>query len=185
MQIPSPNYQQRERLFDEVFQSGVAPYRETVVLDLYRLVTGRQLDAIKPYFATDSPYRGTYSGASGLFTADKPDTTSAEVLGTLGFERAPSPSYLIRYGFSGDAAMLDRVQHPGFQQEFAQATDIAKHEFSQDCRYYLESHGMLSDSQALAWPSVSGARVGVSGLTYMVLPPFSGALQLRDYDRVA
>lgn len=185
MPIPSPNYQHRIGFFGEVFQSGVAPYRDTRVLDVYRLVAGRQLDEIKPYFATDLPYRGTYSGASGLFTTDRPDATSAEVLGTLGFNSAPSPSYLIRFGFSGDAVMLDRVQHSGFQQEFTQATGIAKHEFSQDCRYYLESHGMVSDSQALAWASASGARLGISALTYMVLPPFSGALQFRDYHCIA
>jgi hypothetical protein len=185
MHIPSSNYEQRAKLFDEVFQSGVEPYQDTAVLDLYRLVTGRQLEEIKPYLATDTPYRGTYSGASGLFTTDKQGITSAEVLGTLGYERAPSPSFVLHYGFSGDAVFLDRVRHSGFQHDFTQATGHTKHEFSQDCRYYLESHRMISDVQALAWISPPGAALGITGLTYLILPPFSGALQYRDYDPVA
>ncbi|NOS70958.1 MAG: hypothetical protein HOP33_13635 [Verrucomicrobia bacterium] len=173
------------KLFDEVFQSGVTPYQETKVLDVYRLVTGREFDEIQPYLGTDKPYRGAYSGASGLFTTEKSELTSAEVLGRLGYERAPSPSIVLHYGFSGDAVFMDRVRHSGFQHDFTLATGHAKHEFSQDCRYYLESHGMISGVQALAWISPSGAALGVSGYTYLVLPPFSGALQYRDYDRVA
>ena len=183
--IPSPNYDSRVALFDQVFQSGVAPYQQTAVLDVYRLVTGRELDEIKPYLGTNAPYRSTYSGASGLFTTDKRDITSAEVLGVLGFASAPSPSFVLHYGFSGDAVYLDRIQHRGFKQQFTQATGLTRHEFSQDCRYYLESHGMISGVQALAWDSPSGAALGIPGHTYLILPPFSGALQHQDYDRVA
>jgi hypothetical protein len=144
--MPSNVYINREPLFDEVFKSGIAPYRTNTTLDL-------ELEEIKPYFANEYPYRGTYKGASGLFTADERDITSAEVLGTFGFQSAPSPSFLIHYEFSGDAVLLDQVQNPVFQEQFMQATGIAKHEFSQDCRYYLESHGSVSDVQSLAWKS--------------------------------
>jgi len=174
--IPSRNYDSRVKLFDEVFQSGVQPYQQNTVLDVYRLVTGRELGEIKPHFATDKPQRGTYPSASGLFTTDKKDITSAEVLGNLGFQNVPSQSFLLHYEFSGEVAFLDRVQHGEFQQQFTQATGLSKHEFSQDCRYYLESHGMISDVQALAWNSVSGMQLGITGQTYVVLPPFSGAL---------
>ena len=182
--IPSQNYYGRVNLFDEVFQSGVHPYQQNAVLDVYRLVTRRELDEIKPYFATDTPQRSTYSGASGLFTTNNKDITSAEVLGNLGFQNVPSPSFLLHYGFSGEAVFLDRVQHSGFQQQFTQATGLTKHEFSQDCRYYLESHGMISDVQALAWISVSGVKLGITGHTYVVLPPFSGALHYRGSFRL-
>jgi hypothetical protein len=165
------------KLFDEVFQSGVQPYQQNTVFDVYRLVTGRERDEIEPHFATDKLMRGTYPGASGLFTTDKKDITSAEVLGNLGFQNVPSPSFLLHYEFSGNAVFLDRVQHGEFQQQFTQATGLSKHEFSQDCRYYLESHGMISCVQALAWNSVSGMNLGITGHTYLVLPPFSGALR--------
>jgi hypothetical protein len=182
--IPSQNYDSRVKLFDEVFQSGVQPYQQNTALEVYRLVTGREFDEIKPYFATDKPLRGTYLGASGLFTTDKKDITSAEVLGNLGFQSAPSPSFLLHYKFSGEAVFLDRVQHGEFQQQFTHATGLSKHEFSQDCRYYLESHGMISDVQALAWNSVSGMKLGITGHTYVVLPPFSGALHYFDSFRL-
>src|SRR5438477_12883100 len=181
--IPSPRFHSRLDLFDQVFQSGVAPYRQTAVLDVYRLVTGRQLDEIKPYLGTDSPYRGTYSGASGLFTTDKSGIMSAEVLGAVGCANAPSPSFVLHYRFSGDAVFLDHIRHGGFQHQFTQATGLAKYEFSQDCRYYLESRGKISGIQALTWISPSGAALGITGHSYLILPPFSGALKYQNCER--
>jgi hypothetical protein len=186
MQIPSPNYGQREKLLEEVFQSGVHPYIQTTGVDLFRLVTGRQLEEIKPYLGTNVSYRASYPDAPGLFTSSKPELTSAEVLGTLGFQSAPSPSYVLNYYFSGDAVMLDRIQHIGFQQQFLAATGLDRHEFSRDCRFFLESRGLISDAQALAWASPSGAALGIGGYTFMILPPFSGALSYKNqYSQVA
>jgi hypothetical protein len=183
--MPSNDYANLIPLFQDVFQSGIAPYAQQTGLPLFRLVTGRQFEEIKPYFGTDSYYRGTYPGASGIFAAERPDLTSAEVLGSLGFDSAPSPSFLLQYDFSGSAVFLDRVTHSGFQEEFLAATGVARHAFSQDVRYYLESQGMLTDSHALAWVSASGAVLGAPGYTYMVLPPYSGALKPTQYYPIA
>ena len=38
---------------------------------------------------------------------------------------------------------------------------------------------MISNAQALAWVSPSGATLGANGYTFMVLPPYSGALSCR------
>lgn len=178
MSSPSINFTDRLPLFEEVFRSGVAPYTSAVDMDVYRLVTGREYEQIQPYYASDARYRGTYPTASGLFTADKVAATSAEVLGSISFALAPEPSYLLSYRFSGSAVRLDTVPNSTFQQEFLNASGPTKHEFSQDCRYYLESKGYLSESQALAWDSVSGQQLNIPSLIYMVLPPFSGGFDI-------
>lgn len=185
MAVPSINFDERQPLFEQVFQSGVAPFTTQIDnLDVYRLVTGREYAEIQPYYATDKPYRGVYPTASGLFTADKAAATSAEVLGSTSFATAPEPSYLLSYRFSGNAVRLDKIKNDRFETEFLSASGPTKHEFSQDCRYYLESKGYLPDSQALAWNSVSGQLLNVPSLTYMVLPPFSGALTYLGCERV-
>jgi hypothetical protein len=160
------------------------PYTQETGLPLYRLITGRTLDEIKPFFASDAPYRGTYSGASGIFTAERPDLTSAEVLGFLGFDAAPAPSYLIHYQFSGSGTYLDRVENPIFQEKFLSITGTAKHEFAQDCRFYLETAGHIAQTHALVWNSASGSAVGAPGYTYLILPPYSGALLYTTTERV-
>jgi hypothetical protein len=182
--MPSQEYSKLVPFFCEVFQSGVEPYSQPTALPVCRLVTGRQFDDIQPYFGTDLHYRGTYPGASGIFTSERPDLTSAEVLGTLGFESAPSPSFLLNYDFSGKAIYLDRITHSGFLEQFLAVTGADRHTFSQDVRYYLESEKLVTETDAIVWPSPSGDALGISGSTYLILPPYSGALHAKNFDKI-
>ena len=119
MDIPSSNYPLREPLFQEVFQSGVAPYIQTTGVDVFRLVTRRQLEENQalPGNRQAVPWRLPRRIWSVHERQALPNLCRGS--GTLGFQSAPKPSYLIPYHFSGDAVMLDRVRHSGFQQQFS------------------------------------------------------------------
>jgi hypothetical protein len=185
MIVPSPNYSARVPLFEEVFASGVAPYLQATGVDLHRLVTGRELVEIRPYLATDRWCRFTHSGAFTLFAADKEAALSPEVLQSTGYSNAPSPSIVVSFGFTGDVFPIERTQHSGFVQGFLDMSGTAKHEFSCDCRYFLESRQMLTGTQAVVWGSPAAAAFGVSAQTFAVLAPFSGALTFKSYEERA
>lgn len=185
MTIPSPNYNSRLPLFQEVFPSGVLPYLQATGADLHRLITGRELEEIRPYLGTDRICRFTYPGAFTIFAADKREALSPEVLEATGYSNAPSPSIIGSFYFTGHVFPLESVQHRQFAQSFSQASGAAKHEFSCDCRYFLESSEMLSSTQAVVWNSRAAAGFGISAQTYAVLPPYSGALTIKNYETVA
>lgn len=185
MLIPSTHYESRVPLFEKVFTSGVASYLQSTGTDLHRLITGRELEEIRPYLGTDRICRFTYSGGPTLFAAEKKEALSPEVLQATGYFNAPSPSIVLTSYFTGQVFPIEKVQHPEFISGFLETTGVDKHIFSCDCRHFLESRGMLSGIQAVVWGSPAAAAFGISAQTYAVLPPYSGALTYKTYEKVA
>jgi hypothetical protein len=179
--MPSNNYGQYKPLFEIVFASGTAPYTTHSQMQLVKLVTGVEREHVQPYLGTDQPYRGTYSGASGIFLATDDPTASAEVLGCLDFSNAPKDALLLDYTFCGRATYLNLVSNEQFQNYYHALSGDDRREFAQDCRFFLESKGMLQDTQALVAHSASGIMLHHPGQVMVVLPPYSGALQYRGY----
>ena len=83
---------------------------------------------------------------------------------------------LLDYDFNGSATFLNEVSDPEFKPLYGQKYGENRRIFAQDCRYYLEANGLISEtSNESSLQSASGAALAHDGLVYVVLPPYSGA----------
>jgi len=152
--------------FDKIYgafgASGIEPFLNTVENQLtYKLVTG--VEKVDP-FRGSSAGRGYGHDIFHIYTADRRDVCSGEVLG-----RAPIPpkSLVAEYLVSGVLLDYDRINVPGFQDNWRACSGEQRHDFPQNfTRYLVERRAIGPKIIGSVWNSVSGEVLGISGRCY-------------------
>jgi hypothetical protein len=151
-----------DRIYSEFGSSGIAPFLTGIEnLHTYKLVTG---------VASIDPYRPSAAGRAygddfyHIYTADRIDVCSGEVLGT---SPVPPKSLIGDYTLSGVFLDYDRVTVPGFQEPWRSCSGEQRHDFSQEFTRYLAERGVIpSGAIGSVWTSISGEALGIGGRCY-------------------
>lgn len=183
--MPSVNYNDSLPLFENLFATGIAQCVQPIAMTGYKIVQGVSESDLKPYYSSPFPQRAKNSGDFTIFLGDKPETSSCELFGNSGFSGAPENTWCLRYYYEGQMFNVMRSPDENFKSNFLRWSGDAKHEFSQDFKYFLQQKGFTAQCDSIGWGTVSGERVGLSGFIIAWHSGESGVFRYEDKFRIA
>lgn len=184
MTTPSPNYNQNILVFEKLFDSGISPYVQPTGMTGYKIVAKVPETGLDPYYASPFGQRAKNPGDFTIFLAETPATASCECFGNASFSGAPTDTWLLQYRYQGQVLNIANLKDDGFKDQFLQWSGQARHEFSQDFKYFLVQKDYANQCDSIGWQSVSGGRLGHPSFIIAWHSGHSGEFRFENRTRI-